>query len=101
MTEYKRVSDIAPLQSPLDGEKRNVRDLVGLEFVVTRIEEREGENGEYLAVQCELDGNLFFFFSNHQAIMPKLRKCIDAVPLLATIVESKSKSTGRGYFDIG
>jgi len=101
MTVYKRVSDVAPAQEPLDGEKRNVRDLIGVEFVITRIEEREGDSGEYLAVQCEFDGAPFFFFSNHQAIMPKLRKCIDAVPLLATVVESVSKTTGRSYFDIG
>jgi len=96
----RRVGDVAPAGEKLDGDMLYVRALVGAEFVVTGIQERRGDNGEYLAVVIELEGKQAFFFTSHQAIVPKLRKCVDDLPLLATITEEVASGTGRKYFDI-
>jgi len=95
-----RVGDIAPAGGKLEGDMLYVRGLVGAEFTITEIQERTGDNGEYLAVVIEFEGKQAFFFTSHQAIVPKLRQCIDELPLLATITEEVSDRTGRKYFDI-
>lgn len=84
----------------MDGEQFAVRDLVGKEFSITDISEREGSTGTYLGVQIELEGTPAFFFSSHQAIYGKLLKCLDDLPLLATITENEGMTSGRTYFDI-
>ncbi len=103
MTENKgirRVGDVVPSVGELEGDLLYVRGLVGAEFVITGIQEREGEHGQYLAVQIELDGIPAFFFTSHQAIYAKLLKCQDDLPLLATITEERGAKSGRVYFDI-
>jgi len=79
----------------------DVRDLEGVEFVITAIQERSGQNGEYLAVQIEVGGKPAFFFTAHQAIYPKLVACMGELPLLAAIIKSTGATSGRAYFDIG
>lgn len=97
----RRVSDVVPLRDPLDGEQAQVRELVGKEFVITQIREWEGDQGPYLAVQIEIQGKVYFFFSSHQAVMQKLLKCQGELPLLATVTKHTAKESGRDYFDIG
>jgi len=98
--EMRRVGDVAPSGSDLEGEYVYVRSLIGEEFVITDIAERVGDNGEYLAVNIERDGKRGFFFTSHQAVYRKLLACKDELPLLATIVERTGKKSGRNYFDI-
>jgi len=78
-----------------------VSELVDTEFVITRIDERTGDWGEYLAVVVEVEGKPFFFFSSHQVLVQKLRRCVDNLPLVGTITVRESKEGGRTYFDIG
>jgi len=96
----RRVGDVAPSGSLLAGDMLYVRDLVGVEFTITEIQPRQGDNGEYLAVVIELEGKQAFFFTSYQAFVSKLRKCVDDLPLLATVTEEVAKKTGRKYFDI-
>lgn len=103
MSEQKatrRVGDIVPSRAELEGMQYHIRDLVGKEFTITEIAEWEGELGPYAAVSIEIDGNLGFFFSSHQAVYRKLLLCMDELPLLATILERQGKASGRKYFDI-
>ena len=88
----RRVGDVVPTPSEMEGEQVNVRDLVGEEFVITKIAEWDGKSGPYLAVGIELGGKPAFFFSSHQAIYGKLLKCLDELPLVATITEQTAKS---------
>lgn len=98
--EYRRVGDVAPSRVELEGTQLHVRDLVGVEFLITGIAEWEGEDGPYLAVTIEGEGGVGFFFTSHQAVYQKLADCKDQLPLLATILEKTGKASGRQYFDI-
>lgn len=99
--QIRRVSDVTGSGGDLPGVQVKVSELVDTEFVITRIDERTGDWGEYLAVVIEVEGRELFFFSAHQVLVQKLRKCVDDLPLLATITVRASKEGGRTYFDIG
>jgi len=99
--QMRRVSDVTGSGGDLQGEKVKVSELVDTEFVVTHIAEYDGEWGEYLAVEVEVEGKEYFFFTGHQVLVQKLRKCVDDLPLLATVTVRASKEGGRTYFDIG
>jgi len=96
----RRVSNIVPMQETPKGDQIYVRNLVGEEFTITNIQEREGDSGDYLIVEIEREGENFFFFTAHQAIMPKLKRCVNDLPLLATIRQVDTARSGRSYFDI-
>jgi len=96
----RRVGDVAPSGRGLEGEQLNVRGLVGAEFTIVNLQERDGDNGPYLIVEIELEGKPAFFFSSHQVIYSKLLKCVDSLPLEATITQEVGKTNGREYFDI-
>ena len=103
MSEQKarrRVGDVVPSRNELEGIQYHLRDPVGKEFTITGIAEWEGEKGPYAAVDIEVDGQMGFFFSSHQAVYRKLLACKDELPLLATILEKTGKESGRMYFDI-
>ncbi len=103
MTEQKarrRVGDVVPSQGTLEGTQYHVRDLVGKEFEITGLAEWEGDDGPYMAVHIEIEGKVGFFFSSHVAIFRKLQQCVDALPLLATVLRKEGKASGRRYFDI-
>jgi len=96
----RRVGDVAPSGGDLQGDQHKVRDLVGKEIVITRIEEWQGEKGPYLAVEFEHDGAVDFFFTSHKVVKRKLDQCREDLPLLATITRCKNEKTGQTYFDI-
>ena len=96
----RRVGDVAPSRSQMEGTQYHLRDLVGKEFVITGIAEWEGEKGPYAAVSIDVDGREGFFFSSHLAVFQKLLVCKDDLPLLATILEKTGQESGRMYFDI-
>ncbi len=103
MSEQKarrRVGDVAPSRAELEGTQYHVRDLVGKEFEIIGLAEWDGEQGPYMAVHIEIEGKIGFFFSSHVAIFRKLQQCVDALPLLATVLRKEGKASGRGYFDI-
>jgi len=90
--KMRRVGDITGSGGDLPGEQVKVSELVDTEFVITRIDERTGDWGEYLAVVVEVEGKPFFFFSSHQVLVQKLRRCADDLPLLAT---GRTSTSGR------
>ena len=96
----KRVSDIAPAFQPFEGQKVTVRDLVGKEFVITRIVKLVGDDGDYLGVQIENDSWQGFFFSSHTVIVRKLVACAGALPLLAMISLVEPGEGRNAYFNI-
>lgn len=100
MSGPKRVGDVATQVERFAGSSVKVRALVGKEFTITRIVELTGDDGPYLGVQIEGEGKPFFFFSSHVVIMRKLKECIGAEPLLATIVKVEVEGDGNWYFDI-
>jgi len=99
-SEVRRVSDVVGTTGELEGDMFYVRSLIGKEFVITNIAERQGDSGDYLAVKVVLDDKAGFFFTSHQAIYRKLLACKDELPLLATVIEREGKKSGRKYFDI-
>jgi len=98
--QLQRVSDVVPRSGGMEGDLIYVRGLVDEEFVITGIAKRTGESGDYLAVDIEWNGRKCFLFTSHQALVPKLLKCQEHLPLLATIRQVKSEKLGRTYFDI-
>lgn len=96
----KRVSDVAPAFQPFEGQKVSVRDLVGKEFVITRVVKLTGDKGPYVAVQIEHDDWQGFFFSSHTVIFRKLMECVDVLPLLAKISLVTPDGDRNPYFNI-
>jgi len=103
MTEngmVRRVGDVVPSGGELEGDQLNVRGLVGAEFTIVNLQERNGDNGPYLIVEIELEGKPAFFFTSHIAIYSKLLKCAGSLPLDATITQETGRMSGMEYFDI-
>jgi len=97
--EVRRVSDVVG-SGRLPGEKVKVSELVGTEFIVNSIDERDGVWGPYLGVAITVKGEEFYFFTAHQVVMSKLMKCKHQLPLLATVMVLESRESDRTYFDI-
>ena len=91
----RRVSDVTGSVGDLPGKQTKVSELVNTEFIINSIEEREGDWGPYLTVGITVEGEEFYFFSNHQVLMDKLRKCAEQLPLFATVTACESKTEGR------
>jgi len=96
----RRVGDVVPREGGFEGDHLDVRGLVGAEFTIVNLQERDGEDGPYLIVEIELEGKPAFFFTSHIAIYNKLLKCVDALPLLGMITREVGKTSRLEYFDI-
>jgi hypothetical protein len=96
-TPVRRISDVAPTRNELEGTHFKLRDLVNREFIIREIAEYHGSDGNYMAVNVVVDGEVGFFFSSHQVVAQQLKECQGQTPLLAE-VKMRTSSSGSEYF---
>lgn len=94
----RRISDVAPAGESLEGDQVKISELVGTDFEILSAVERDGEFGPYWAVQIDIDGEPFFFFSSHKVVSRQLGAAAGHLPLIATVEVREGDQPGRDYF---
>jgi hypothetical protein len=88
--EVKRFSDFAKEESPLDGEKIPIIQLLNREIVVTGFKVRaskygKNKSGKCLTLQVEIDGGRRVLFTGSDILIDQMSKYGDHIPFTTTI----------------
>jgi len=101
--EIKKLSDVLPKQEPLYPDLVQVEagKTINKEVVLKEMNFLpSGYGGEFIVAKIELEGNDFSISYGGKAVVEKLKKVEDKLPVKMTLVQKKSLESGRVYYDV-
>jgi hypothetical protein len=86
----KRFSDFAEEQSPLDGEKIKIEQILNIEieiigYRITRSKYEKNKSGKCLQLQMNVDGVHRVLFTGSDVLIEQLQKYGEQIPFTASI----------------
>jgi len=101
--EIKKLTDVLPKQEPLypDLVQVEAEKTINREVVVKEINFLpSGYGGEFIVAKIELEGNDLSISYGGKAVVEKLKKVKDSLPVKMTLIQKKSLESGRKYYDV-
>ena len=86
----QRFSDFATEDSPLEGERKRIDEVLNKEIVVTGERIRESKYKDegrkrYMTLQVEIDGNKYVIFTGSEVLINQIEKYREHIPFMATM----------------
>lgn len=98
-SDQKRVSEILG-GIPPDVPITTVDNVLGIDIVIEKIEQRVGDFGEYVLVQIAFpDGTKAALATGGKVVVQKLLAIREHLPVIARFNKATSKK-GRSYYDV-
>ena len=87
--DYPHYKDFADTTAQLEGEKKKIGDIFGVEILVTgfRVGNSKYKDKEYLTLQFRLDGNMYIMFTGSEPLIKEAKQSEDKMPYYTTIVQ--------------
>lgn len=87
MTEYKKFSEFAEEEKPLEGSKVKLDDILNKEVLITgfKVSESKFKQEKYLTIQFLEDKIVHVTFTGSGVLINQLTKYAEHIPFLSTI----------------
>jgi hypothetical protein len=94
LVDYPKFSDFAVGDGPLDGEKMKLKDVLGIEILVTgyNVKQSRFKDENYLTLQFTIGEKICVLFTGSGVLTDQITKYADKIPFL-----SKIQNFGKYY----
>ena len=101
--KVSKLSDVLPKQEPVfpDLEVIDTEKTINQEVTIQEIKALPSSyGGEFIVARIFLEGKEHSISYGGKAVVEKLKKIEDKLPVTATLIQKKSVESGRKYYDL-